>query len=302
MDIKNVLVPTDFSEPSQIALDYGIALARQLRARLTVLHVLEPQAAMDVTSASDIVRIERERQENALQQLEGLLAPEDEDDLDFKVVLKFGSPRRQIAATVEEEHVDLVVLGTHGRRRLERFILGSTTEALLRKLHVPVLTVSHVAAPKAIERILFATDLAEPSGASFDFALDAARTLRANLVAMHAMGGPVMTSGELGMTVQTEDLAAGEAHRRLDLLVAKGRQQGITVQTSIDDGPAAEGILKAAAECSADLILLPIETRSFLDRTLFGTTAEHVVRDAGIPVLTVPVRVETRADHERRVV
>ena len=288
MEIKNVLVPTDFSAPSRIALNYGVALARQLRARLTVLHVLEPQPAADVASASEIVRIEREREENALQQLGTLLAPEDEDDLDLKIVLKFGTPSRQIVSTVEEQHTDLVVLGTHGRRRLERFILGSTTEGLLRRLHVPVLTVSHVTAPRAIKRILFATDLSEPSGVSFDLALDVARTLGADLVAVHAMGGPVMTVGEFGMTVQAEDLAVEEARRRLDLLVAEGLRQGINVQTSIGHGPAPEEILKAAVEVSADLILLAIEARGFLDRTLFGTTAEHVVRDASVPVLSIP--------------
>jgi nucleotide-binding universal stress UspA family protein len=101
----------------------------------------------------------------------------------------------------------------------------------------------------------------------------------------------MLASGELGLPVQPEELALNEAHRRLVVLIAEGKRQGIAVRTLIADGPAAREILKAAQENAADLILLPIETKGFLERALMGTTAEQVVREAGIPVLSVPVHV-----------
>src|SRR5688572_2219988 len=293
MEIKNITLPTDFSQTSQTALDYGVALARRLRARLTLLHVLEPQTIPDITTDIDIDKFDKGRRESALHELGALLAPEDEDDLNLELVLKSGNPRKEIPLAVEEQHADLVVMGTQGRGRLGRLILGSTAEALLRKLHVPVLTVSHVTAPRDIKRILFATDLSDASRACFGFVLEAARTLHADIVAMHAMGGPALTSGELGFEVQPEELALQEAHRRLEGLMAEGRRHGVTVQTCVADGPAAEQILKAAAETPADLILLTIESKGFFERALLGTTAEHVVREAAVPVLSVPVHVET---------
>jgi nucleotide-binding universal stress UspA family protein len=291
MDIKNVLVPTDFSQPSKIALDYGVALARQLRAQLTLLHVLEPLPVVEITTAADMVRVEKGRRESALEQLGNLVAPEDEDDLNLRIVLKTGNPRKEIATAVEKLHADLVVLGTSGRGRLGRLILGSTTAALLRRLQAPILTVCHVSSPREIKRILFATDLSESSHESFGAALEVARTFHADILAVHALGGPMLASGELGLPVQPEELALNEARRRLDALVAEGKRQGIAVRTLIADGHAAAEILKAAQESTADLILLPIETKGFLERALMGTTAEQVVREAGIPVLSVPVHV-----------
>ena len=301
MNIKNVMVPTDFSQPSGIALHYGVALARTLRARLTLVHVLEPQPVLEVATEEEIASLERGRREAALQQLAALLAPEDEDDLDLELVLRFGNARKEIAEAVREYHADMVVLGTHGRGRLGRWILGSTTEELLRRLHVPMVTVCHTSSPKPFRRILFATDLLQSSSAAFAFALDMAQTLHAEILAMHALGGPVLTSGEFGMSIQVEKLAVEEVRRRLRLLVEEGDREGIAVKALIADGPAAAQILQAADENDADMILLAIESKGIIERTLLGTTAERVVREATIPVLSVPVQVEAQREKAEHV-
>ena len=301
MDIKNVMVPTDFSRPSAMALNFGIALARTLRAKLILIHVLESQPVFEFATESDIAKLREERREAALQQLASLLAPEDEDDLDLKLVLKSGNARTEIAAAVQEYHADIVVLGTRGRSGLGRWFIGSTTDGLLRKLHVPVMTVCHTTSPRAFKRILFATDLSESSNAAFAFALDMARTLQAEILAMHALGGPVLTSGEFGMSIQVEKLAVVEARRRLQLLVMEGNGEGMAEETLIADGPAAAQILKAADESDADLILLAVESKGIIERTLMGTTAERVVREATIPVLSVPVQVEAQREKAEHV-
>ena len=166
---------------------------------------------------------------------------------------------------------------------------GSTTEGLLRKLHVPVMTVSHVMAPRRFKRVLFATDLSDSSHPAFTFALDLARKLRGEILALHVMGGPMLAAGEVGMLVEPNELALEEVRRRLRTLATEGEAQGIAVQTSIADGSAATQILQAATENQADLILLAIESKGLIERTLLGTTAERVVREAAIPVLCFPV-------------
>ncbi len=176
-----------------------------------------------------MARIELERREAAFRQLEDLVAPEDEDDLDLRIVIKSGKARKEIAAAVDEQHVDMVVLGTHGRGRLGRFVLGSTTEGLLRKLHVPVMTVSHVMSPGPFKRILFATDLSDSSHGAFTFALDMARKLRGDVLALHVMGGPTLAAGELGMTAEPNESALEEVRRRLRTLAIEGEAQGIAV-------------------------------------------------------------------------
>jgi nucleotide-binding universal stress UspA family protein len=294
MDIRNVMVPIDFSQPSRMALDYGVDLARVLRARLTLVHVMEPQPVLETATAGEIARIELERREAAFQQLEELVAPEDQDDLDLRIVLKSGNAKMEIAAAVEEQHVDIVVLGTHGRGRLGRFILGSTTEGLLRKLHVPVMTVSRVMFPGSFKRILFATDLSDSSHTAFTLALDMARKLRGDVLALHVMGGPMLAAAEFGTPTELNESALEEVRRRLRTLAIEGKAQGIAVQVSVADGAAATQILRAATENQADLILLAIESKGLIERSLLGTTAERVVREAAIPVLSVPVSLDVQ--------
>jgi nucleotide-binding universal stress UspA family protein len=293
MDIRNVMVPIDFSQPSRMALEYGIALARVVRARITLIHVIEPEPVLAATER-ERAKIESDRRETALRKVEELVAPEDEDDLDLRIVIRSGNARKEIPAAVDEQHVDMVVLGTHGRGRLGRFVLGSTTEGLLRKLPVPVITVSHVMSPRPFKRILFATDLSDSSHGAFIFALDMARKLRADILALHVMGAPTMAAGELGMTVEPNQSALEEVRRRLRTLAKEGQVWGIAVHVSIADGVAATQIMEAAAESQADLILLAIESKGLIERTLLGTTAERVVREAGIPVLCVPVSVDAQ--------
>ena len=289
MNIQNIVVPIDFSAPSLMALKYAVELARPLRARLTLLHVLERQLPLNVLTEADLGKIEADHREDAFRRLGTLLAPEDEDDLDVRLVLKVGNPRVEIEAAAEQLHADLVVLGTHGRGRLGRLMLGSVTEGLLRKLHIPVMTTCHLTSPKGFKRILFATDLAESAEAAFTFALGLAKTLKAEIVALHALGGPPLTSGELGFVITTEEDAADEARRKLHALAREGARHGVHVGTLVADGLAANQILNAAKEYDADLILLGIEDKGILERALLGTTAEPVVRTAEVPVLSVPV-------------
>ena len=295
MEIKNVIVPTDFSLPSRMALNYGVALARKFRARLTLVHVLEPPPMLEQVNV-DVADIGKERREAALQELWALLAPEDEDDLDLRVVLRVGNVRTEITAVAKEQHADIVVMGTHGRGRLGRLILGSTTEDVLRKLSVPVMTVSHTTRPMGFKRILFATDLSESSIRGFAFALDAARTLQAEIVVVCAMDGKQLACGEGGLELENLELAVDQARRRLTALVTEGRHNGVAVHTLLTDGPAADQILKAADESSADLIFITVESKSVVERVLRGTTAEHVIREATIPVVSIPVHVAAQQE------
>jgi nucleotide-binding universal stress UspA family protein len=293
MEIKNVMLPTDFSEPSRMALQYAVILARIYHARLTLLHVVEPQPELE---GATIAHRERERCESARQQLENLLAPEDEDDLDLQIVVKSGHARNEIAAAVEHYQADIVVMGTHGRRLLGRLIMGSTTEGLLRKLPVPVMTVCHAISAKGLNRLLFATDFSDSWHGVFQITLKMARVLGADIIAVHALGEPVLASDEFGLATQSE-VAAAEVHRRLAVLVAEAKHHGVDVQPLILEGPAPGGIVKAAAESLVDLIILGIDKKGILERALLGTTAEHVARNASVPVLFIPVNVAAGDDN-----
>jgi nucleotide-binding universal stress UspA family protein len=243
-----------------------------------------------VTAATELdSNLEREYREEALDKLSALMAPEDEDDLDLHVVVKSGDLQTEILRTIKEQSADIVVLGTHGRGRLGRFVMGSTTERLLRKLSIPVLTVRSTRAVD-FRRILFATDLSESSIEAFDAALNVAQRLGSSIVAIHALDRTMTSSVEDSAAPEMRDVAMRQARQKLDMLVTEGKRHGVDIQTVLAEGNPAQEILKTSHQSGADLILLAISSKGLLERTLIGATAEQVVREANVPVLSIPPR------------
>ena len=145
--IKNVLVATDFSGPSETAVNYARAMARSFGASLHVVHVFEP---LWITSA-DVVgggvalsTMIQGLEETARKQLDATVGEDDRRELHAKaVMITSESPAREIANYANEQKMDLVVIGTHGRSGLSRLLIGSVAEKVVRLAPCPVLTVHH---------------------------------------------------------------------------------------------------------------------------------------------------------------
>lgn len=136
--IKHILVPTDFSEPSERAVAAAIDLARAFDARITLLHVWSlPSIGYAEGLAWPIDDLQQAAREAlaAAQTRVAKLYPKTES------VLLEGNEWKQILETAKKRDCDLVVMGTHGRRGLPRLLLGSVTEKVVRLCPVPVLTV-----------------------------------------------------------------------------------------------------------------------------------------------------------------
>ena len=139
---KTILVPTDFSEPADGALDYAIALAEKIGAQVTLLHAYEipvlgfPDGAL-VATADIAGRIAS----GAQAALEAAIAQRKNRGVELKALLKTGDARETIHAVAQDLNADLIVMGTHGRRGLSRALLGSVTEYVVRTATRPVLTV-----------------------------------------------------------------------------------------------------------------------------------------------------------------
>jgi len=144
--IKHILVPTDFSEPSARALAAAVELARAFDARLTLLHVWSvPNAGYAEALAWPIEAMEAA----ARRALDDALASTSKSYAKTDATLREGIEWKQVLAVVDELGIDLVVMGTHGRRGLPRLVLGSVAEKVVRLCPAPVLT---VAAPKEPEK------------------------------------------------------------------------------------------------------------------------------------------------------
>ena len=146
--IRTILLATDFSDASEAALAYAKTLAEAFGASLHVLHVLEDLAAhawkTEVYVAA-LPGVHEEMERQARERLEALLTVEERQRYRATLALRSGSPFVEVVRYAREEHVDLIVLGTHGRGAIAHMLLGSVAERVVRKAHCPVLTVRQAA-------------------------------------------------------------------------------------------------------------------------------------------------------------
>jgi universal stress protein A len=141
MTLNRILIPTDFSTTSEAALSYGIALARAFDAKLVLIHIPEhPGAAAE---AEYPLGIYETMQNAANQRLRELLSKEEVQELKPDYVMRIGHPADEIVKFAESQAIDLIVMGTHGREGVARFLIGSVAETVVRRATCPVLTVHY---------------------------------------------------------------------------------------------------------------------------------------------------------------
>ena len=147
--IKNVLVATDFGQVSETALAYGRALARTFGGRLHVLHVVEDLMLRFAYADNAIGGLPPESMQaeivrEAKDKLEAFVSETDRRELNAVPVLKVGNhTAKAIAEYAKEAAIDLVIVGTTGRGAIDRALMGSVADKVLRRAPCPVLAVHH---------------------------------------------------------------------------------------------------------------------------------------------------------------
>jgi nucleotide-binding universal stress UspA family protein len=144
--VANVLVATDFGKASESALAYGREFARTFGARLHVLHVVEnPMVWAGSESAGiDLVRMQKDLEDAAAQQMDRLLTAEDRQQLRAVSVIRTGrSTAVEIVSQAKLADIDVIIMGTHGRTAVNHLLMGSVAEKVVRLAPCPVLTVRH---------------------------------------------------------------------------------------------------------------------------------------------------------------
>lgn len=140
---KNLLVAIDFSAPSIKALATALELAVRLGARLTVVHtVLKVAEGVSLQGGPgyDVNLYERQCRE-AQTRIEQLLRDKNTEGVDVNIVIESGRPQNQINYIADKYSADMLILGTHGRKGMDKLVLGSVAEAVLRESHLPFLCV-----------------------------------------------------------------------------------------------------------------------------------------------------------------
>ena len=149
--LKRILVPTDFSDASQAATKYGVALARAFNATLHLLHVehrhdLEIMVERELVVEKYLHETAKPPQNAARELLRKVLTEQEEHELRAEYVLRasgLGGPYVEIVRYAKERDIDLIVMGTHGHGFAAHMLMGSVAEKMVRQAPCPVLTVRH---------------------------------------------------------------------------------------------------------------------------------------------------------------
>ena len=273
--IRNVLCPVDLSDISKRALGHAAALTAWYEVALTVLFV---RTGYRVESTKrDVAAFV----ESAIGTQPAHLHVTDGDVVSEIVRVATALP------------ADVVVMGTHGISGFKQLLLGSVTERVWREAPCPVLTVPprvarHSPGTVSLATVICAVDFSPSSTRALAYAVSIATKARGRLILFHALEwfDEEVEAPSTGINTQELPTAEEDARRGLEELLAADAR-ACDPELVVGHGSPAGEILRLVQERDAELIVLGVHGRNVLDRTLFGSTAQQVVRDAPCPVLTV---------------
>jgi nucleotide-binding universal stress UspA family protein len=290
--ISRILCPVDLSEYSARAVAHAVAMARWYEARLTMLHVWVNLTPIDLPP----LVLEEDERGKLLDEMARFTGPHAGVSIDFHV-REASDVQQGILDHAEALGADLLVLGSHGRKGVQRLLLGSVTERLLRKVACPLMVVPHDA-PDAerdgsvrFKTILCPVDFSEDSLTALTYALSIAQETDATLIVMHAIEIPPELSGYMlpadfdPDAIRTTAISA--SLERLRDLIPDSVRTFCTVETMVVEGAAYRQVLKVAADRHSDLIVMGVHGRGALDLLVFGSNTARVTRAATCPVLVL---------------
>lgn len=302
MDIQTILIPTDFSSCAEHALTKAVDLAQRFDATLHVLHVvdeLDPEF-YDVDDAQKRATEIRTQIREAAQERLSRFIPDDEPveiNTSVSVHLSF-----DVAATIheyiDEYGVDLVVMGTHGHRNIERLMLGNVADKLVRHAECPVITVNEEVPwmdseqDQIVEEVLAPVDFSEHSKQAVRVAKVFADAYGAQLHLLFVAEKRVVpTFSDTGLpgigVVEVTDEMIENSEAALRQLADSVGGPDVPIVTEVQHGRVAESVIDYAESRGINLIVMATRGLSGIQRFLLGSNTERIVRVSHCPVLTM---------------
>jgi len=299
VQLRSILVATDFSPASDKPLRHAVAIARHYGANFFLMHVVSslgfnlvgPDAIAQATELA--WRDAREAEDKLVAS--GVLA-----GLHHQVIICDGDIWLTVERVIEEQSIDMVVIGTHSRKGLAKLVLGSVAEQIFRHASCLVLTVgpnspadAEIEPTGIVRPLLFATDFGEGSGRALPYAISFANQRRTKLVLIHMLSPSLKAEGRYRGgpgdvdRMRMDELSA--ARSRLRQSAEHGAASGVESELIVEFGEAAEGILRTAESLKAEAIIMGLHRKAHIEMVshLPRSTAYQVACRAVCPVLTV---------------
>jgi nucleotide-binding universal stress UspA family protein len=284
LNLKTIVYATDFSLRSKNAGLYAARMAAYFSAKLLVAHAFTlSQAAMEVEIGDRRLSQQRKDLTHLLSKEAALLGV---NSIEAIPTLLEGDPEDVIPDLANEHEPSMIVLGTHGGGRLERGIIGSTAEKILRSTRWPALTVGPQVQPLSsqtfpFERILFATDFTVAAANAATYAVTFAEVFGAKIDVLNVIQEDTIEHPDRLADLQTRFFSA------LDGLVPQCAKEFCDPRTYVAVGGAHDRILEHIRERSIELLVLGIRKTSHLSMEMRTSGAFRIIVDAACPVLTI---------------
>lgn len=288
LNIQRILFPTDLSDGARQAFPQAVFLADWHDA---TLHILNVRKQSDASDAETLPASPDTLADWLGASADGASMPDLERlSLIQEQVASDSAPER-IVAYAEDVDIDLIVMGTHGRRGLHRMLVGSVTEEVVRTAPCPVLTVrtSADASPKqAIRRVLVPVDFSEASTAAIRHAKEIALTYGAEIDLLHVVREVAYPSA---YGFEPPHFSMDKLLDRAEEKLSELAHTEIGIEHAMVEaitGDPAMGILDYVDANEVDVVVIATHGRTGVDRFLIGSVAERVLRRSPTPVFVMP--------------
>lgn len=284
LNLETVVFATDFSLGSQNAGLYAAVVAAYFSAKLLVAHAFTLSEAASEAESKEGLRSQQRKDLNALLSSKAALLQTNR--VEAIPNLLEGDPKDVIPELAEKNAPSMIVLGTHGGHWLEREVIGSVAERILRSSRWPTLTVGPQVKPASsktlpFERILFATDFTPEAANAAPIALKFAEVFGARIYALNVVPEDAINHPNRLSELQRQ------FSRALDELVPMEAKEFCDLRTFVKTGNAHNRILEHIREHSIDLLVLGIRKTSHLDLETRTSQAFQIIVKAECPVLTI---------------
>ena len=240
MQVKSILCPIDFSDFSAAAYQYAVSLSEYYKARILALHVVELWKypfADDAAQEADCAKCSWALNEGGVVKLQRFVKQYSADRIQPQLVIHQGNAANCVLSFSQKENIEVIVVGTHGRRGFDRLVLGSTTDRVMRKAVCPVLVVSNSShqvlstgpdGRHRLSRIVYCTDFSNNSECARGYAISLAAEYGAELTLLHvAERAPDLARAEGIITRVTQEL---------DKLVLDADRKNLSVRSVVRFG------------------------------------------------------------------
>jgi nucleotide-binding universal stress UspA family protein len=283
--IKNILWATDFSREAADALAYAELFAKKCRARIAAVHIV-PEMGPALLEARPAYMEEVYQQVEANKAKAGKKLAElaAKRGIPFdKALIESGSPVKKIIEIAGREKADLIVMGKRGQSAMEKILVGSVANGVLRHAPAPVLFAGKKRLRPEIRKILVPTDFSKREDIERDFAWELASLFGADLTLLHVLALYNYRVGSESAAAMLEDLLAQLKKREV-----RERKNFKVSEEVIRDFNAAAGIVNYAQSKKFDLIAISTYTHSKLGRFFLGSNTERVISLSDVPVFAIP--------------